>query len=661
MKRCVVLVAALGLGGCGSKKEPPPATGGGGSGSAVASGSGSAAPVAAATRNAVPRADFNRLAVRLNLPIYWIADTNKDANVDADEVAQLLFYPTPSADLDAAYQAILAAKDAPLPEDERRRLVIDDLDQGRPTLVLTQAGADDAFLTKMLAVAAKIDELYATQTGAAALREQVPADVESQSLFRRNGGPACVAPRTEGNKACSAIPGAPKAIVDVYPAAIDGVAQTDPKFCATLQARKDAKDLTGPFTVVREVDGKLKAIPLTEAYTAPMAAVADELTAAAALLTDPADASLVAYLKAAAAAFKSNDWFAADEAWAKMSADNSRWYVRVGPDEMYWEPCSLKSGFHLTLARINPGSKVWQGKLVPIQQELEGLIAKHAGAPYKARDVKFHMPDFIDIVINAGDDRSPLSATVGQSLPNFGPVKDESRGRTVVMANLYTDVDSAATSRANAESVLDKASMATYSDDAEPVGTILHEATHNFGPQGAYQVKGKTSEQVFGGPIASMLEELKAQTGAWFLIEVLRGKGALTDEQAAHAYAENLVWSFGQISRGMYTPDGTPKAYSQLAAIHVGFMLDKGALSWDPKAAAANGTDTGAFTVHTDKLVAVADEMMTVVGGIMARGDKPGIDALIKKYVDGEVVPIKVIEERFARAPRVSFVYSIKK
>ena len=40
---------------------------------------------------------------------------------------------------------------------------------------------------------------------------------------------------------------------------------------------------------------------------------------------------------------------------------------------------------------------------------------------------------------------------------------------------------------------------------------MLHEAAHNLGPAHEYKVKGKTDDQVFGGPLASTLEELKAQ------------------------------------------------------------------------------------------------------------------------------------------------------
>ncbi len=51
-----------------------------------------------------------------------------------------------------------------------------------------------------------------------------------------------------------------------------------------------------------------------------------------------------------------------------MTVDNSRWYVRVGPDETYWEPCSQKAGFHLSFARIDDQSLRWQDKLKPVQQ-----------------------------------------------------------------------------------------------------------------------------------------------------------------------------------------------------------------------------------------------------------------------------------------------------
>jgi hypothetical protein len=110
----------------------------------------------------------------------------------------------------------------------------------------------------------------------------------------------------------------------------------------------------------------------------------------------------------------------------------------------------------------------------------------------------------------------------------------------------------------------------------------------------------------------------------------------------------------------MYTGEKQRKPYGNLAAIQIGYLIEHGALTWDANATAANGTDKGAFTIHADKLVPVAKEMMKDVAGIKARGDKAAAEALIAKYVDAEtVVPHKLISERFLRHPKPSFVYSV--
>lgn len=628
-----VLLAVL-LVACSRRHEPQPR---------AHQGSGSAA---VAQRPALARAEWNRLAVRKNLPVFMREDGT---------VAPLLFYPSSGPDAPKDYQAIIERARDERPADHRIELVGKDLDQGRPTLVETHVTeAEQPFVDHMRKVATLIDQIYDQQTGAAALADKLPTDPESHSLFRRNHGPKCVAPATENDPACSAIPGSPRQIVGLYPAEL----QAAPDFCKQLEARPDARQLLGPFTVVQGVEPR--PVPYSEAYKPQMTAIADELEQAAGTLKD--EPALVAYLRAAASSFRTNDWRPADEAWAAMTVDNSKWYVRVGPDEVYSDPCAHKAMFHLTLARINQGSKEWQGKLVPVQQDMEAAIAAHAGPPYKARKVTFHLPDFIDIVINAGDDRNPLGATIGESLPNWGPVANEGRGRTVAMVNLYLDPDSIAARRAQAESVLDAASMASYTgkQDAQLLTTILHEATHNLGPAHEYQVGGKTDEAVFGGPIAAVLEELKAQTGALYLLEYLRGKGIVSDDLARAAYLDAIVWAYGHISQGMYTGTKTRKTYGNVAAIQIGYLLDHGALTWDPHARAANGRDEGAMTVHLDKLAAACDEMMKTVAGIKARGDVKGAQELFAKYVDGTgVVPHAIIAERFLRFPKASFVYSV--
>jgi hypothetical protein len=636
-------------------------------------------PPTAPSYTGIDRAAFNRAAVRLNLPLYWVADKDANGTVSPDEVASLLFYPTEghwvegsafTKAFEEAWASIQREVAAPAPSDARQALVKKDLDQGLATLVATDLHAgsseDKALVRHMLNAARLIDALYATQVGAVALAAQVPqGDPASQSLFRRDWGPKCVAPLTENEPQCSAIPGGAKPVCDAYPKAIQSEANERGKpleFCEKLEKLPNAKDLLAPFVAVRsDAAGKLEPVSLAQAYKEPMSAIAGELRAAAGDIASPSEAALKAYLLAAAQSFQTNDWVPADEAWSKMNAQNSKWYVRIAPDEVYWDPCNQKAGFHLTFARINTDSLAWQAKLVPVQQEMEKTIAARIGTPYTARNVSFHLPDFIDIVFNSGDDRNPMGATIGESLPNWGPVSASGRGRTVAMSNLYQDVDSHAIRHAQAASLLSAESMKAYVDSATPglLSTILHEATHNLGPAHEYKFGGKTDAQAMGGQMATMLEELKAQTGALYFIDFAKAKGIITPDQAVQAYADSIVWAFGHISRGMYDKSHKPKPYSQLAAIQVGFLIDEGAITFDPNGATSDGKEKGAFTLHYEKFPAAAEKMMKVVGVIKAKNDRAGADALVKKYVDGATVPQGTIKERELRFPRQSFVYAI--
>jgi len=402
-------------------------------------------------------------------------------------------------------------------------------------------------------------------------------------------------------------------------------------------------------------------VPYTEAYAEGMGAVASELRAAADAMTDPEEASLVRYLRAAAQSFTDNDWGPADEAWAAMNARSSRWYVRVGPDEVYWEPCSRKAGFHLSFALINRDSLTWQERLTPLQQDMEAALAALVPESYEAREVSFQMPDFIDIVVNSGDDRDAFGATIGQSLPNWGDVAEEGRGRTVAMSNLFTDTDSFRMRRAVASSLLTREAIAPFSASPSPglLSTILHEATHNLGPAHEYRVDGHTSAETFGGGMASMLEELKAQSGALYYLTLLRERGVIDERQQKEAYLDSIVWALSHISRGMYTPSGRRKAYSQLAAVQVGFLMDEGVLAYDAEAPADNGEDHGAFTIDYEAFPAAAEKLMRRVVGILSTADRPAAEALATRYVDGETVPQPVIVERHRRFPRTSFVYAL--
>ncbi|WP_437603656.1 hypothetical protein WMF28_18925 [Sorangium sp. So ce590] len=630
----------------------------------------------------IPRLDFNRIAVELDLPLFWIADRNSSGAVEPDEVSGLWHHTTAPAwvasgaftpEFTSAYAAMTRIKAeghprAGLDEAEKRRrdAVLAELAAGRPSLLRSDfrgASAEDrAIVGHLLKVAELIEQIHAKQLGSAGMADKSPPDdPASRALFWRNQGPWCEQPRSRNEPSCSALPGKPPRVTGVYPARL----QQDKTFCAALEARRDQQALLSPFTVVVEQGGALKAVPYSEAYKPEMEAVSRELKAAAEAIQSPGEAAFKAYLLAASQAFLDNGWELADEPWAKMNAENSAWYLRVGPDETYWEPCSRKAGFHVSFARINQESLTWQKKLDPVKADMEAAFAKLAGAPYKARKVAFHLPDFIDVLVNGGDSRAATGGTAGQSLPNWGRVATEGRGRTVAMVNLLHDDDSRAALREATASLFCKTTMESVSLErpVATLGTVLHEAAHNLGPAQGYKVKGKTDSEIYGGPLASMLEELKAQTGALFFTGWLVQQGVLDPALARMSEARDVIWALGQVGQGMHTAGGEPRPYGQLAAIQLGSLLDAGALGFHRGEVAANGTDKGCFSIQADKLPAAAEALARTVLGIKARGDKAGALRLRDTYVEQEGAwkgLRGVIEERMQRMPLGSVVYAIE-
>ncbi len=631
-------------------------------------------PVVQSTALALDQFDrnrFNQLALLLDAPAFWIGDADGDGAVSPGEIASLDFYSSTgnwidaeghfNDDFEALYRSMVALDAAGQPADARLSQVYRELGAAALALIATDLSGNTPeerdFARRMVAVGRSIDALYARQVGMAVIAStQQPDDPASRAVFRRNWGPACLAPAVQNEELCSALPGSPDQPVDVYPAAL----QREEGFCEALSAREDSETLLSPFVVVRESEGELIAVPYTEAYSEEMTEISTALTQAASVLSGPAEEALRTYLRAAAQAFLDNDWVPADEAWSRMNAENSKWYVRVGPDEVYWDPCSNKAGFHMTFALIDSGSLEWQERLAPLQQDMESAIAALVET-YEARETNFHLPDFIEIVVNAGDDRDAFGATIGQSLPNWGPVANENRGRTVAMTNLYTDPDSAGRRRAAAESMVTTETLASFATapNAGLMSTILHEATHNLGPAGEYEFEGKTAEAAFGGEMASMLEELKAQTGALFLLSLLKERGVLDEAAVNEAYLDSILWAFGHISRGMYTAGGHRKAYSQLAAIQVGELIAAGAITWDASRTAGNGTDPGSFSIDYAAMPAAAEALMAKVVGILAVNDVEAATALAAEHVDGDTVPQQVIAERYQRFPRQSFVFAV--
>ncbi len=615
---------------------------------------------------ALGRDDFNRLAASSEMPLFWSRDVTNPGVLDADELTLLGVGTDRRPYVEQGKLTPLFARAyRALIERRRREAVRRELDQGRVTLVHTDFSkappAEREIVRHVTRAARIIEELFALQLGSFGLRNCMPpGDTFSRALFRRNQRPWCQAPATQKDPFCNACPDFAGQFSGLYPPDL----AADPELCRKISKAPNAAVLLDPFTVVRRGKAGLRGVPYSREWPGRMHEIAAELRAAAAAFPAGQEQAFTNYLLATAASFESNNWQPADEAWAAMNSTNSRWYLRIGPDEVYEDPCNRKAMFHVSFAKIDPDSIYWQERLTPIRSDMEKTLADLIGPAYAPRKVSFHLPDFIEIILNAGDAREPLGAVVGQSLPNWGKVAEEGRGRTVVMSNLYSDPDSRTIDRARGDSLLSAESMQAYSDDKRLglLDTILHESTHNLGPHSDYKIDGKRPGDIFGGPMATIIEELKAQTGAIFFTGLLVKKGILSEADARKVYNHSIRWAFGHVSRGMTDEAGRPKPYSQLAAVQLADLARAGALVWRVDSTAANGRDRGCFVIDYQKIPAVIETLMQRVGCIKAKGDVAGAGKLVESGVQKEglsLIHAAEIAERVRRYPKASFSYAI--
>ncbi|MEZ4248167.1 MAG: hypothetical protein R3B99_08015 [Polyangiales bacterium] len=479
-----------------------------------------------------------------------------------------------------------------------------------------------------------------------------PATTRFASRLPPQLGRALPSPPPSRPTPCTAAPGVTEQPVGVYPAAFQATegfsrASRPPAASSSILHRR------------RRSDGTLAAVPYTTAYAAGMGEVA-------ASFAPPREPSPPTPKAALVACERGRDRVRDQRLGPRrrsLGRDERAQQRVVRPrraGQVYWDPCSLKAGFHLTFARIDRDSLIWQDRLAPVRQSSRPRSPRSSPRLPSARrrlpSARLHRPSSRTSATTA----TPSARRSGRP-PELGPVAEESRGRTVAMTNLYTDSDSLARRREVAASLLSPETFAVFSDDLEPglVSTILHEAAHNLGPAQEYRVDGRDDTAIFGGGMASMLEELKAQTSALFFLELLQQRQLWDDAKIQQTALDSMVWALGHVSRPMYTPEGNRKAYSQLAAIQVGYLMENGAFRWDANAVAANGTDRGCFTLDFDAFPRVARALMTEVMRIKATGDAEAANALAARYVDGDVVPMAIVVERHRRSPRASFVYAI--
>jgi hypothetical protein len=325
------------------------------------------------------------------------------------------------------------------------------------------------------------------------------------------------------------------------------------------EARAQAE---GFFTVIRSVNGKLRAVPYSEQYKADLAVCAQDLRDAA----NAADnATLKHFLETRAAAFLSNDYYASDMAWMDLDAPLD---VTIGPYETYNdEVFGYKAAFE---AYINIRDDAETAKLKFFgdhMQEVEDYLPIDA----KYRNTKIGALSPIRVVnqVFASGDGDHGVKTAAYNLPNDERVVHEKGSKRVMLKNVQ-EAKFESTLEPIAKTVLTPAAQPSLRFDSFFTHILAHEMSHGIGPH-QIMVNGRaTTPRAELKELYSSIEEAKADVLGLFMLQHFFDKGYLKHDENA-LYTTFLASSFRTLRFGLN------EAHGKGMALQFNYLADKGA------------------------------------------------------------------------------------
>jgi hypothetical protein len=373
---------------------------------------------------------------------------------------------------------------------------------------------------------------------------------------------------------------------------------------------------TGFFSVIRRENGKLKAIPYSEAYKEHLNAAATLLHRASELTPNE---SLKTFLKERAIAFSTNDYYASDVAWMKVDAPID---VTIGPYETYMDELfGYKAAFEAYITLRDDAETAKLKMFSDHLQQIENNLPLEA----KYRNPKLGALAPIRVVneVLATGDGAHGVRTAAFNLPNDEHVVREYGSKRVMLKNVQ-EAKFKTILQPIAARVLSTADQANLSFNAFFTHILAHEMTHGIGPQN--NVRGSLKE------LHSAIEEAKADATGLFMLQYLYGKKLLPAEEKA-LYTTFLASAFRTLRFGVH------EAHGRGMALQFNYLTDKGAFVASPD---------GTFTVDFTKIQGAVRDLVHDLLTIEATGDyagakkmldelgvlRPPMEAALKKLAD---------------------------
>ncbi len=369
----------------------------------------------------------------------------------------------------------------------------------------------------------------------------------------------------------------------------------------------DNPDKNSLYTIIkRDSEGKLIAVPYSDAFKEQHSKAANLLLKAADLAED---AGLKKYLKMRADALLTNQYQPSDFAWMDMKQSNIDFVV--GPIENYEDQLFGYKAAHESFVLVK--DPVWSAQLKKFNAMLPGLQASLPVAP----EYKAEMPgtdadmNVYDAIYYAGDCNAG-SKTIAINLPNDPEVQLAVGSRKLQLKNaMKAKFDNILMPVAGM--MIDESQRKYITFDAFFENTTFHEVAHGLGVKNTINGKGPVREALKEQYAA--LEEGKADIMGLYLVTKLYEMGEITSGEIMN----NYVTFFAGIFRS--SRFGASNAHGKANMLCMKYFADYGAFLY---------LDNGYYKVNFEEMKTAVESLVEKIVTMQGNGDYEGVKAWVE-------------------------------
>jgi len=369
--------------------------------------------------------------------------------------------------------------------------------------------------------------------------------------------------------------------------------------------------LYNDFAVVKRKGDTLIAVPYHVEFAQFVKPAAKALQEAAALSDDQGFAK---FLRLRATALLTDDYYKSDLAWLDLK--DPKFDLILAPYETYLDNLlGVKTSYGgAVLIRNEEESKkleIYQ-KYVPDLQE--ALPLKKADLPSK----RGHLTpmEVVDAPFRTGDLLHGYQA-VADNLPNDARVHAAKGSKKIFFKN-FMDARVNEVILPLAKRLMREDQAAKASGEGYLAATLMHEISHELGPNFSRTPKGQSDIRESIGGSFSGLEEAKADVVGMFGLQWLAARGAVSKEKLEEIYISYVAGNLRTIRFGIAEPHGRAE------------MMEFSYLS--QQAAITRDAQSGRYAVVVEKMAPAIASLAKELLEQEAAGDRARTEAWFAKY-----------------------------